>query len=111
MGFKEALLQKSKRKSQSSSALHSYRHHNTDSSTSTPRRSTAEDQPAPDSYEAFLLQAERDERDRLELLELESRVRRRNESWNSENSNGGKSKRRNVDGGTRAWLIGNGLSR
>ena len=62
---------------------------------------------APDSYEAFMQQAEADELERLELLELERRCRVRNESWQTEQSK----KSRERDGGTKAWLIGNGLSK
>lgn len=113
MGLRSVILEKSKVKSQTSSGLPTSYAHNlvhgdhrynstSTSCESTPRRSQAE-APAADSYEAFIQKAERDEQERLELLELESRIRKRTESWND-----GK---RSKDGGTRAWLIGNGLSK
>ena len=58
----------------------------------------------PDSYEAFLLQAERDEIERLEVEELERRIKRRTESWEQEQS-------KRKDSGTKAWLAQNGLMR
>ena len=128
MGLRTTILERSKAKTSSSSTTvptshsahtHTLFHHSpkrqnsssetsASSSTTTQRNSQELD---PDSYEAFLQKAERDERERIEVEELEIRIKRRTESWDRERCAGGKRAIGQVNGGARAWLAQNGLTR
>lgn len=109
MGFlRETILQKSKQKSQTSSALPKLSTSAPSSSESTPRPSYSPVYPQnqrfpPDSYEAFMQEAERKHIEDLEQEDIEERIQRRNASFSR-----GDEKKEN---GARPWLIANGLSR
>ena len=115
MGLKQIILDKAHAKSRSSSALKSY---STPSSSASSTQ--AYDGPSPDSYEAFLLEAERDEAWRLEMERRAKKEVVRKDTWNggmgagSDSGVGGmtpKKDMRDADRGTKAWLSGNGLTR
>lgn len=91
MGLKAAILAKANKKSNTSTALNPK-----DSSPSSSADSSCNEtqRPAWDSYEAFIQQAEKAERKRVAR---EERLRR-------------EALAADADGGTKAWLRGNGLT-